>query len=208
MGPQDGDLAPDFSLDGVPPAAYHLSEQRGKVVVLAFYPGDFTPVCVRQLTDYEEQREKLVATGATLWAVSSDRLEKHERMAKSYALSFPLLSDPDGQVAGLYGVRTLMGTARRALFLIDQKGVIRYQREEPLSLTYRSVDDILQALRDSGLLEGAQAVATGESEAGARAAVRAASEGEHPGDDESAAPSSDAEEDASLPEPTATSSRP
>jgi thioredoxin-dependent peroxiredoxin len=201
MGPQDGDLAPDFSLDGVPPAAYHLAEQRGKVVVLAFYPGDFTPVCLRQLTHYEEQREKLVATGATLWAVSTDVLEKHERMAKSYALSFPLLSDPDGKVAGLYGVRTLMGTARRALFLIDQGGVIRYQREEPLSLTYRSVDDILEALRDSGLLPGAPALATGDGEA--------KGETEREGESEAGEARSDADgNEAGRPEPSATSSRP
>jgi peroxiredoxin Q/BCP len=204
MGPCDGDLAPEFALDGVPPAApYRLSEQRGKVVVLAFYPGDFTPVCVRQLTHYEEQREKLVATGATLWAVSTDRLEKHERMAKSYALSFPLLSDPDGEVANLYGVRTLMGTARRALFLIDPEGVIRYQREEPLSLTYRSVDDILDALRESRLVSLAQASIAGEAEA--------VSERDHGGSGESepGAPGSDPDGvEAGRAEPAATSSRP
>jgi len=123
------------------------------VVVLAFYPGDFTPVCLRQLTNYEEQREKLVATGATLWAVSTDKLEKHERMAKSYALSFPLLADPDGKVTEGYGVRSLMGTARRSVFLIDREGIVRYRHEDPLSLTYRSVDDILAALRESRLLD-------------------------------------------------------
>ena len=154
MGPRERDLAPDFALDGVPatPAPYRLSEQRGRVVVLAFYPGDFTPVCLRQLTHYEDQREKLVATGAVLWAISTDKLEKHERMAKSYALSFPLLSDEGGKVAAMYGVRTLMGTARRAIFVLDERGLVRYRREEPLSLTYRSVDDLLLVLADSGLL--------------------------------------------------------
>ena len=53
---REGDAAPDFSLSGVPPGAYHLADQRGKVVVLAFYPGDFTPVCLRQLQHYEAQR--------------------------------------------------------------------------------------------------------------------------------------------------------
>jgi peroxiredoxin Q/BCP len=176
MEPREGDLAPDFELDGVPPdlTPYRLSAQRGKVVVLAFYPGDFTPVCLRQLTHYEEKREELVATGATLWAVSTDKLEMHERMAKSYALSFPLLSDPGGQVAGLYGVRTQMGTAQRALFLIDRNGIIRYRREEPLSLTYRSVDDILQALDETDLVrprpgdEEAPAGAAPEGKAPAR----------------------------------------
>jgi len=153
MVPREGDPAPDFTLEGVPEGRYRLADQRGKVVVLAFYPGDFTPVCLRQLTNYEEQREKLVATGATLWAVSTDKLEKHERMAKSYALSFPLLADPDGKVTEGYGVRSLMGTARRSVFLIDREGIVRYRHEDPLSLTYRSVDDILAALRESRLLD-------------------------------------------------------
>ncbi len=136
----------------MPKAAYHLAGQRGKVVVLAFYPGDFTPVCTRQLASYEEQRQKLVATGAVLWAISTDTLESHERMAKSYALSFPLLADPDAKVAALYGVKGLMGSARRSVFIVDGQGVIRYRREEPLSLSYRSVDDILHALGESGLV--------------------------------------------------------
>ncbi len=147
-----GETAPDFTLDGVPSGAYHLAGQRGKVVVLAFYPGDFTPVCLRQLQHYEEQRERLVRTGAVLWAISTDGLELHERMAKSYALSFPLLADEGGKVAALYGVRGMMGSARRSVFIVDEKGEIRYAKEEPLSLSYRSVDDILHALRDSGLI--------------------------------------------------------
>jgi len=149
---REGDAAPDFTLSGVPSGAYHLADQRGKVVVLAFYPGDFTPVCLRQLQHYEAQRQKLVETGAVLWAISTDDLELHERMAKSYALSFPLLADLGGIVAAQYGVRGLMGSARRSIFIICPKGKIRYSKEEPLSLSYRSVDDILKALRDSGLL--------------------------------------------------------
>ncbi len=143
------DPAPDFTLDGVPPGPYHLAGQRGKVVVLAFYPGDFTPVCLRQLQHYEAQRQKLVDTGAVLWAISTDTLESHERMAKSYALSFPRLADEGAKVTQLYGVRSLLGSARRSVFIIDPPGA------KPLSLSYRSVDDILAALRESGLMERA-----------------------------------------------------
>jgi peroxiredoxin Q/BCP len=146
-----GEIAPDFTLGGVPPGAYHLADQRGKVVVLAFYPGDFTPVCLRQLQHYEAQRERLVDTGVVLWAISTDTLELHERMAKSYALSFPLLADEGGKIAAKYGVRGLLGSAKRSVFIVDEKGVIRYAHQDPLSLSYRSVDDILHALRDSGL---------------------------------------------------------
>ena len=149
---KEGQPAPDFTLSGVPQGDYHLAAQRGKVVVLAFYPGDFTPVCLRQLQHYEEQRQKLVTTGVTLWAISTDSLEMHERMAKSYALSFPLLVDDHGVVAASYGVKSLMGTARRSIFIVDAQGILRYRKEEPLSLSYRSVDDILRALKESGLI--------------------------------------------------------
>jgi peroxiredoxin Q/BCP len=149
---QPGEPAPDFTLTGVPIGAYHLGGQRGKVVVLAFYPGDFTPVCLRQLQHYEAQRERLVNTGATLWAISTDTLELHERMAKSYALSFPLLADLGGEISAAYGVRGLLGSARRSVFIVDPEGVIRYAKEEPLSLSYRSVDDILHALIETELL--------------------------------------------------------
>ena len=149
---REGEPAPDFTLEGVPPGPYHLADQRGKVVVLAFYPGDFTPVCTRQLQHYEDQRQRLVRTGAVLWAISTDKLEKHERMAKSYALTFPLLADEGGKVAATYGVRGLLGSARRSVFIVDREGIIRYLKEEPLSLSYRSVDDILTALQESGLL--------------------------------------------------------
>ena len=155
MVPREGDPAPLFELEGVPPAPggpYRLADQGGRVVVLAFYPGDFTPVCTRQLQSYEDQRQRLVQTGAVLWAISTDTLEKHERMAKSYALSFPLLADEGGQVAARYGVRSMLGSARRSIFLIDREGIIRYRREEPLSLSYSSVDDIIAALRASGLM--------------------------------------------------------
>jgi thioredoxin-dependent peroxiredoxin len=157
-----GHPAPDFALDGVParPGGYRLSDERGKVVVLAFYPGDFTPVCLRQLRHYEDQRQKLVGTGAILWAISTDDLESHERMAKSYALSFPLLADRYGEVSQLYGVRSLMGTARRSVFVVDANGVLQYRKEEPLSLSYRSVDDILRVLDDSGVLQKREGPAT------------------------------------------------
>jgi len=155
MTPREGDPAPDFTLDGVPdapPGGYHLQSQRGKVVVLAFYPGDFTPVCMRQLQHYEEQREQLLNTGAQLWAISTDKLEKHERMAKAFAIAFPLLADDGAKVTGLYGVRSLMGTAKRSVFVIDREGIIRYRQEEPLSLSYRTIDDIIEVLQETGLV--------------------------------------------------------
>src|SRR5258708_26159833 len=150
MSARVSDPAPSCPLDVVPAGRFHLACQRGNAVVPAFYPGDFTPVCLRQLQHYEAQRQRLVDTGAVLWAISTDTLESHERMAKSYALSFPLLADEGAKVTQLYGVRSLLGSARRSVFIIDPPGAIRYRKEEPLSLSYRSVADIRAALRESG----------------------------------------------------------
>src|SRR3954464_6414535 len=125
MVPRVGDPAPQFDLEGVPPVPggrYRLADQRGRVVVLAFYPGDFTPVCTRQLQSYEDQRQRLVATGAVLWGISTDSLEKHERMAKAYALGVPPLADGAGKVPELYGARSMPGSARRSIFLVDGEG--------------------------------------------------------------------------------------
>ena len=145
-GPKAGDMAPEFVLGGVPVGEYRLSEQRGRAVVLAFYPGDFTPLCTRQMANYQENWDTFARTGAVLWAISVDDLEKHERFAKARALGFPLLSDPDGAVSRLYGTLGLLGTSRRVLVIVDADGRVAYRHDELLSLTYTEMDEIVKLL--------------------------------------------------------------
>ncbi len=145
-GPIVGELAPDFTLPGVPSGEYRLSEQRGKRVVLAFYPGDFTPVCTTQLTSYQENFDTLATVGAILWGISVDDLEKHERFAKARALGFPLLSDVEGSVSRLYGTHGLLGSAKRSVFIVDEAGVITWRYDEPLGMTFRELDEIVARL--------------------------------------------------------------
>jgi len=146
-GPRAGDIAPDFVLPGVPPGDYRLSGQRGRRVVLAFYPGDFTPVCTKQLSSYAEQWDTFAATGAVLWGISVDDLEKHERFAKARALGFPLLSDREGEVSKRYGVLGLLGTSRRVVFVVEADGRIGLRKDEPLSLTYLEMEEIVRHLK-------------------------------------------------------------
>ena len=148
-GPKAGDKAPDFALAGVPTGTYRLSEQRGRTVVLAFYPGDFTPVCTRQMTDYQENFDTFARTGAVLWGISVDDLEKHERFARARSLGFPLLSDTDGKVSALYDALGLLGTSKRVLIVVDPEGNISYRKDEPLSLTYTEMDRIVALLPKS-----------------------------------------------------------
>lgn len=150
-GPQVNELAPDFALPGVPPGTYQLSAQRGRKVVLVFYPGDFTPVCTQQLTHYQVNFDTFATTGAVLWGISVDDLERHERFAKARSLGFPLLSDADGEVSRLYGTQGLLGTARRAVIIVDENGRIAWRRDEPLSVTYAEMDEIVARLREVGV---------------------------------------------------------
>lgn len=151
--PQVGDLAPDFTLPGIPPGDYRLSDQRGKRVVLAFYPADFTPVCTSQLTSYQENWDTFAETGAVLWGISVDDLEKHERFAKARALGFPLLSDTEGAVSKLYSALGLLGTSKRVVILIDEKGIVQWRADEPLGLTYREIDEIVARINELELNE-------------------------------------------------------
>jgi peroxiredoxin Q/BCP len=145
-GPRVGDLAPDFELPGIPDGTYRLSGQRGRRVVLAFYPGDFTPVCTRQMTNYQENWDTFARTGAVLWGISVDDLERHERFAKARSLGFPLLADTEGKVSRLYGNLGLLGTARRSVVIVDEAGRIAWRKNEPLSLSFTEMDDLVARL--------------------------------------------------------------
>lgn len=153
--PAEGDAAPDFTLPGVPPGNYRLADQRGKRVVLIFYPGDFTPVCTTQLSSYQENWDTFSNTGAVLWGISVDDLERHERFAKARAIGFPLLSDADGEVSRLYGTLGLLGTSRRVVVLVDEQGLVRWRVDEPMSMTYRELDEIVARLQQLDAGEGA-----------------------------------------------------
>jgi peroxiredoxin len=100
------------------------------------------------MTHYREQWDTFEKTGAVLWGISVDDLEKHERFAKARALGFPLLSDVDGEVSRLYGTQGLLGTARRCIVIVDQQGRVAWRRDEPLSMTYAEMDEIVSRLSE------------------------------------------------------------
>lgn len=131
-GPREGDRAPDFSLpwasrDTTGGAVwFSLSAQRGKVVVLAFYPRDFTPGCTAQMKTFTEQYADLFGDGVVVVGISADSLETHQRFAKSLDLPFRLLSDPDQKVSRKYGSADRDGYNRRTAYVIDPAGRVSY----------------------------------------------------------------------------------
>jgi peroxiredoxin Q/BCP len=142
--------APDFTLpawtsEGA--TTLSLAQLRGAPVVLAFYPGDDTPVCTRQLCSYQDDLSVLTDLGATLWGISSQDLGSHERFAAKRGLTFPLLSDVDRSVHASYGARGLLGLPKRAVVVIDAAGVVRFHRASQVGLTYADTAAIAAVLQ-------------------------------------------------------------
>ena len=143
-----GGPAPDFTLHSTPDQSVRLSEFRGRPVVLAFYPADWSPVCGDQMALYNEVLPEFPRLGAELLGLSVDGVWCHLAFAKDRALRFPLLSDfePKGAVAKAYGVyRDHEGTSERALFVIDADGMIAWSHVSPVGIN-PGADGILAAL--------------------------------------------------------------
>jgi peroxiredoxin len=145
-----GTTAPDFSLHVTPDQKLSLNELRGRPVILAFYPADWSPVCGDQMALYNEILPEFHKAGAEILGISVDGVWCHEAFAKDRHLHFPLLADfePKGAVAKNYGAyRQEDGYCERALFLIDKNGVIAWSYLSPVAVN-PGADGILDALEN------------------------------------------------------------
>jgi len=148
--PQVGAPAPDFSLNDGLGERWSLLDQRGKVVVLLFYPGDETPICTRQMCSVRDRWEDYASTGAEVVGISTDSVESHKKFAEHHGLPLRLLSDESGAVANLYGARSLIpGKVARSVFVIDAKGIIRHRDVRPLGLFRPKDDEVIKAIREA-----------------------------------------------------------
>jgi len=140
--------APDFSLPDGNGEQWRLSDHRGKVVVLLFYPGDETPVCTRQMCSLRDRWEDYLVTGAEVVGISSDSVESHREFAAHHQLPLRLLSDADGTAANLYGARSwIPGRVARSVFVIDSKGILRYSDIRRIGLSKPKDDAIINEIK-------------------------------------------------------------
>lgn len=141
-----GAPAPDFELEGTTGEGgrrtYTLRELRGSPVVLAFYPADSTPVCTMQLRSYTEEFPRFAELDAQVLAISPQGLDEHEAFAAAEGgFAFPLLSDPDKEVAAAYETLGPLGFYRRAVVIIDREGIVRWTHRA-VGTTFRSVEEL------------------------------------------------------------------
>ena len=143
-----GSTAPEFELRSTPDQTVSLFAFRGRPVILAFYPEDWSPVCSDQMALYQEVLPEFRRFEAELLGISVDGVWCHLAFSHDRRLHFPLLADfePKGAVARQYGVyRSADGTSERALFVIDGDGIIRWSYLSPMGVN-PGADGILLAL--------------------------------------------------------------
>ena len=149
-----GSQAPDFTLTNQDRQPVKLSEQRGKPVVLAFFPAAFSSVCTKELCTFRDAMARLNQARAQVYGISVDTFFTLKAFQEAQGLTFPLLSDFNKQAIRDYGVFNeemigLKGIAKRAVFVIDKDGVVRHRevlddaRNEP---DYEKVFTALAAL--------------------------------------------------------------
>ncbi len=152
-GPAVGTAAPAFKLQDQKGDWHTLAGERGKWLVLYFYPKDFTPGCTTEVCAYRDDIVALRKAGADVLGVSLDDVKSHAQFAAKYQVPFRLLSDADGKVArdyGVYAERIGMKYARRETFLIDPHGIVakRYVDVDPKENSQQVLAD-LDALRQA-----------------------------------------------------------
>jgi peroxiredoxin len=162
-----GTPAPGFTLRVTPDQNLSLSELRGRPVILAFYPADWSPVCGDQLALYNEVLPEFRKHGAELLGISVDGVWCHEAYVQARRLRFPLLADfhPKGNVAKSYGAyREGEGVCERALFVLDGKGEIFWSQLSPIAVN-PGADGILEALEKLSKEDGSHVNAQSTSHA-------------------------------------------
>ena len=145
-----GNYAPDFELFSKPDQKTRLSDLRGKPVILAFYPADWSPVCGDQMALYNETLELFNKFRAQLIGISVDSKWCHAAFAENRNLNFPLLADfePKGAVSRSYGAYDeIGGESDRAIFVLDERGIIQWSYLSPRDIN-PGADGILDALEE------------------------------------------------------------
>jgi peroxiredoxin len=143
-----GTVAPNFTLRVTPDQNLTLSDLKGKNVIIAFYPADWSPVCGDQVTLYNELLPEFHKHDAELLGISVDGVWCHAAFARDRNLHFPLLADfePKGEVARKYrAYRANEGVCERALFVLDRQGMIAWSYCSPIAVN-PGADGILDAL--------------------------------------------------------------
>jgi peroxiredoxin Q/BCP len=155
-GPDVGQSAPDFRLPwatrdsiGAVDSDFMLRNHRGKTVVLAFYPKDFTSGCTAEMQQFTDRYSEMFGGDVVLVGISVDSVESHQRFAQSIGMPFALLSDPDQMVAKRYGSAGNNGYNRRTVYVIGPDGRVTYRNMQFGALDPKAYDALKKAVAEA-----------------------------------------------------------
>jgi len=155
MASDIGSQAPDFTLMNEDRQPVTLSAQRGKPVLLAFFPAAFSSVCTKELCTFRDSFASLGQSKAQVYGISVDTFFALKAFHDAQHLTFPLLSDFNKEVMRDYGVVNenmigLKGIAKRAVFVIDGEGIVRYREVLEDARNEPDYDKALAAVKSLG----------------------------------------------------------
>lgn len=143
-----------------PAPAFELPDQDGKIrrlsefisqgpLVVVFYPGDFTPVCTKQLCSYRDAGDEFRSLGVQVVGISADSPEKHQKFREKFKFEFPLLSDPSKKIARAFGATSkwLFGAVTRANFVVNSRGEIVSEHIDGVPVTHQNAESLGETLR-------------------------------------------------------------
>jgi peroxiredoxin Q/BCP len=144
-----GDRTPDFTLPDQSGTKVSLKDFIGsKIVVLFFYPKDFSRGCTAEACAFRDSYDVFVEAGAQVIGVSSQSVESHNKFAILNKLPFILLSDEGGRVRELYGVPSTLGILPgRVTYIIDKKGIVRHIFSSQLNAT-KHIDEAIRIVKE------------------------------------------------------------
>jgi len=146
-----GQKVPAFTLETEAGDSFSIiTALQSGAVLLVFYPGDFTPVCTKQLCGYRNAHDEFKRLGIQVVGISADDAEKHQRFKAQHVFPFPLLTDPGKRLARSFGLTSkfMFGAVSRANVLLARDGTVLYKQVEAVALTYRSSGEILKILAE------------------------------------------------------------
>ena len=138
-----GTVAPDFTTTNDEGKTVSLSDYKGKVVVLYFYPKDDTPGCTKEAQSFRDNYQQYQDKDMVVFGVSMDDETSHKAFKEKYGLPFQLLADKDGKLTKAYDVEG-GGYSKRVTYIIDAEGKISYVDEKVKTDTH--AQDILSAV--------------------------------------------------------------
>lgn len=147
-GLKAGDKAPEFSLPDQNGKDVSLADYKdNKLVLIAFYPKDDSPICTKEMTEFKDAHDEFLKRDVEIVGISTNSQKSHQEFKNKHELPFPLLSDEKKDVTKLYDVyNKIMGVSQRSYFLVDKKGILRYVYIEKQNFNKRGNEDLLKEI--------------------------------------------------------------